>query len=477
MQGPLLVLLVACSTLAAATCAPGRPPVSQRKFQSPSVEAVIANVASQIVDKDIACIFANALPNTLDTTIYAHTPIDGHNDTFVLTGDIEAMWLRDSMNQILPYMDFTSGDAGLRELLQGVVHRQTMQINTDVYANAHNYAASQGNTPHANDQTSKPAFLGTRTAAMTPMIFERKYELDSLCAFLKLSRVYHQATNDSTPFTPAWVDAIWAVLDAMADMQTPTASYSGTYTFQRCDSCEPMDTLIHGLGWPGAATGMVRSAFRPSDDATVYPFNIPANAMAVVELNHIAALLATLGQQSAAATAVELAKEIEEGIERYGVAVHPTKGEVYAYEVDGFGNQLFMDDANSPSLLGLPYLGYRPATDPRYKNTRSMVLDASTNPYFFAGTAGNGTGGPHNGLGWVWPMGIIMRAMTSTDDAEITMCLNMLRDTAANTGFMHESFWKDNAGQYTRPWFAWANSFFGELILTLTKKRPHLLFQ
>lgn len=385
------------------------------------------------------------------------------------------MWLRDSMNQVLPYMPLASRDAGLQALLRGLVRRQSVQMLTDVYANAHNYDAAQGNTPHGGDATTRPSFLGTRVAAMTPLVFERKYELDSLCAFLKLSRAYHAATNDTQPFTPRWRAAVAAVLDAMADMQSATAAYSGTYTFQRCSSCEPMDTLQHGVGWPAAATGMVRSCFRPSDDANVYPFNIPANAMAVVELRELSSLLLVLGQSALAQRAQALASDIDKGIRQFGLMAREG-GSVFAYEVDGFGNQLFMDDSNTPSLLSLPYLGYLDASDPVYQRTRSAVLSTATNPYFFAGSAGNGTGGPHNGYGFVWPLGIIMRAMTSVDDGEITMCLAMLRDSAAGTGFMHESFWKDNAAQYTRPWFAWANSFFGELILTLAATRPHLIF-
>jgi meiotically up-regulated gene 157 (Mug157) protein len=147
---------------------------------------------------------------------------------------------------------------------------------------------------------------------------------------------------------------------------------------------------------------------------------------------------------------------------------------IYAYEVDGFGNQLLMDDANVPSLLSLSYLGCCTANDPVYVRTRSFVL-SDDNPYFFRGKAGEGIGGPHVGLHMIWPLGIIMRALTSNDDKEILNCLRVLKNTHAGTGFMHEAFDKDDPKKFTRSWFAWANTMFGELIVKLHEQRPHLL--
>eukprot|EP00753_Platysulcus_tardus_P003121 PLAT12268.5.p1 GENE.PLAT12268.5~~PLAT12268.5.p1 ORF type:complete len:232 (-),score=132.35 PLAT12268.5:14-709(-) len=224
---------------------------------------------------------------------------------------------------------------------------------------------------------------------------------------------------------------------------------------------------------------MIKTAFRPSDDSTMLPFNIPSNAMAASLLPSAAKLLDAVQQPQLAEEARRLAEDIERGIRRHGIIHHAAAdgdGTVYAYEVDGFGNSYFMDDANVPSLLSLPYLGFLRKDDATYLRTRALVL-SEANPYFYNGSAGNGTGGPHNGYGYVWPISQMMRALTSTSDAEIRLCLQQLIDSSAGTGFMHESFWLDDAQQYTRPWFAWANSLFGQLILQLAAERPWLIFK
>jgi meiotically up-regulated gene 157 (Mug157) protein len=133
-----------------------------------------------------------------------------------------------------------------------------------------------------------------------------------------------------------------------------------------------------------------------------------------------------------------------------------------------------MDDANVPSLLSLPYLGCCASDDPLYLRTRAFVL-SDHNPYYFRGTEGAGIGGPHAGMDRIWPLGLIMQALTSRDDDEIVRVLETLKSTHAGTGFMHEAFHKDAAEEYTRSWFAWANTLFGELVLTVLRERPHLL--
>ena len=499
----------------------GRPPPRLRKFVSPAVDAEIARIKAKMSDPQLAQLFENCLPNTLDTTIFSFTEgsastVDAvrdtvhdtaaADDTFVITGDIDAMWLRDSMNQVLPYFRFARKDARLQALLRGVVNRQALCVRTDAFANAFNLNRNGNPGPHQDDATTSPSFLGTRVDAMSPAVFERKYELDSLMAFLKLSRTYHTATNDTTPFDAPWLSAVSTVLAIVSAQRDDAQQQFGAclqgntqcnaqYLFQR-QALEPTDSLEHGRGPPFRRTGMSRTPFRPSDDATTLPYLIPANAMAVVELRNIANVLRalptpacdTISAHGAVSTcpvsplklateAEALAHGLQEGIETHGVVKHSSgSGDVYAYEVDGFGNHYFMDDANVPSLLSLPYLGYVDKSDERYLRTRKAVLSTSGNPYFFSGAAGEGTGGPHIGLNYVWPMGIIVRALTSDDDAEIAHCLTMLRNAANTTGFMHESFWADDAGVFTRPWFAWANSLYGELILTLADSRPHLIF-
>jgi len=467
----LVTLFLATIVLSAAADSPGRPNPSSRRFVSPAVDSAIDALAAKMKNHNLATIFSNALPNTLDTTVQ----VAGPSDTFIITGDITAMWQRDSTNQVLPYLRYVQQDAKLKGLFQGLIRRQVNNLLTDPYANSFKFSATSSPSPHLSDSTTAPSFLGTTVDAMGPMIFERKYELDSLVHVLKLSYEYVAASNDTSVLDDAWVSAIELAIQTMRDQQAGFADEGQPpYIFQRTTP-QPTDSLSHGRGTPVKRTGMVRSAFRPSDDATTYQFNIPANAMASVYLNRSAQLLDLVGKASLASEARALAQEIAAAIEAHGVIQHPTAGQVYAYEVDGYGNALFMDDANVPSLLSLPYLGWCAPDDTLYKNTRKAVLSGA-NPYFFNGTAGEGVGGPHNGYGYVWPMSIMMRALTSTDEAEVASALSLLEASTAGTGFMHESFWKDSVGQYTRPWFAWANSLFGELILTVADRYPGLLF-
>jgi len=242
------------------------------------------------------------------------------------------------------------------------------------------------------------------------------------------------------------------------------------YCFTRLTTV-PTDTLMFGVGAPAKRCGLSKSPFRPSDDATILPFLIPSNAFAVVYLRAISKLL----PNELAQTAPTFAHCIDQAIQKYAIIQHPTFGQIYGYEVDGFGNFIMMDDANIPSLLSLPYLGYVANSNSVYQRTRNTIW-STNNPYFFSGTAGAGIGGPHDGLGWIWPMSIIMKALTSSNDTEIMECLNLLIQASAGTGFMHESFWLDSVDSYTRPWFGWANSLFGELILNLAETKPYLIF-
>ena len=427
-----------------------RPAPKERCFTSPAVEAAIERIAAEMADTQLARQFANALPNTLDTTVdFTDGP---RPDTFVITGDIDAMWLRDSTAQVWPYLAFARDDARLQALLAGVVNRQVRCVLIDPYANAFN-KGSEG-SQWSSDQTT-----------MRDELHERKWELDSLCAVIRLSHGYWRATGDTSPFDADWARAMVLVLQTMREQQRRDGP--GPYRFQRM-ALSPTDTLpFDGEGWPARPNGLIRSGFRPSDDACQYPYLIPANFYAVSSLRQLDMLATALGQRVLAADARALAGEVD--------AALPSQG-LLPYETDGYGNALFMDDANVPSLLALPYLGCLRADDPRYRVTRTFVLSAD-NPFFFEGRAARGIGGPHCGLGMIWPLALTMQAMTSTDDAEILQCLTMLKNSDAGTGFMHESFHQDDASRYTRPWFAWANSLFGELILQLAAERPQLLRQ
>jgi meiotically up-regulated gene 157 (Mug157) protein len=189
--------------------------------------------------------------------------------------------------------------------------------------------------------------------------------------------------------------------------------------------------------------------------------------MAVSNLRKAAEILSTVnGESGLAAECTALADQVEAALKEKAIVNHPVFGPIYAYEADGFGNTLLQDDSNVPSLLSLAYLIPEMASDPVWQNTRRFVL-SEYNPCFFSGAAGEGVGGPHIGYDMVWPMSIMMRAFTATDDEELRDCVAMLLATDAGTGFIHESFHKDNASYFTREWFAWQNSLFGELILKL----------
>jgi hypothetical protein len=424
-----------------------RPDPSQRKFVSDAVEAKIVEVKRVIADPELAWLFENCFPNTLDTTVTFGSR-ENRPDTVVVTGDINAMWLRDSTAQITPYVPLARHDKKLKEMIAGVINRQTFCILIDRYANAFSFGAKA--CPWGvND---KPA--------LRPELCERKWEIDSLCYPIRLAHAYWTTTGDESCFHAEWKQACQLIVQTFREQQRLKGP--GPYSFQRTTD-NPIDTPpFKGLGNPTKPVGLIHSAFRPSDDACVYPFLIPANMFAVVALNQLAEILSAVSADKVlAGDCRELAQQVGEAVNKYG-----KNGPNYVYEVDGFGNELFMDDANAPSLLSLPYLGWCAASDPIYLRTRAKIL-SDANPYFFRGHAGEGIGGPHVGQNMIWPLGIIMRALTSTDDKEITLCLKMLKTTHGGTGFMHEAFHKDDPKKFTRSWFAWANTIFGELILKL----------
>ncbi len=436
-----------------------RPAPGDRKFRSDAVEAKITAVKAELgSDSELAWMFENCFPNTLDTTV-RFGQLDGKPDTFVITGDIPAMWLRDSTAQVWPYLPLIRDDKPLQQLIVGVINRQTRCILIDPYANAFNFDSEGSEWDH--DLT-----------AMKPQLHERKWEIDSLCYPIRLAHGYWQTTGDASPFDPRWQEAMRLVIKTFREQQRKDGP--GPYSFLR-QTTTPNDTLnLEGYGNPVKPCGLIASGFRPSDDACIYPFLIPSNMFAVTVLRGLTDLAKATNRADLAGEASTLADEVNKALKTYTAAVHGEHGRVYAYEVDGFGNQLFMDDANVPSLLSLPYLGCAAATDPTYQNTRRFIL-SSDNPYFFKGKAAEGIGGPHVGLGMIWPLSIIMRGLTSTDETEISACLTTLVRTHAGTGFMHESFNKDDPSKFTRAWFAWANALFGEFVLKVLHEHPQML--
>jgi meiotically up-regulated gene 157 (Mug157) protein len=446
----------------AAPFASKRPAPAQRNFTSPAIEAEIARVKAKIADPELAWMFENCYPNTLDTTVQTGT-IDGQPDTFVITGDIEAMWLRDSSAQVQPYIHLVAQDPRLQRLFQGLIQRQARCILIDPYANAYMH------DPKAMTDLS---WSQTDDTDMKPGVAERKWEIDSLCYPIRLAHGYLAATGDLAAFDDTWRTAMRTIVQTFRDQQRKDGD--GPYKFNRTAS-EPTETLAHGYGWPTKVTGMIHSGFRPSDDACTYPYFIPGNAFAVVSLRQLAEMTEKTGLDADfKAECLALAVEVETAMHQYGRMKDAAGNDIWAYEVDGYGNALFMDDANVPSLLSLPFLGFCTKDDPLYLRTRAAVLSAR-NPYYYEGRVLHGVGSPHSGLNTIWPISLMIQALTSTDDTEIRACLGELKAAAAPRGFMNESVGKDDATIFTRSWFAWANSLFGELILTLMTEKPSLL--
>lgn len=458
----LSALLPAASVAASPSFASKRPPRSARAFTSSAVEEEIRRVKAKVADPELAWLFENCYPNTLDTTVQPGT-VDGKPDTFVITGDIDAMWLRDSSAQLQTYVHLTPRDAALRRLFHGALQRQARCILVDPYANAFMKDVSARSSLSAVDDLTE----------MKPGVAERKWEIDSLCYPMRLAHGYWTATRDKAPFDDLWATGMARAVATLKEQQRIDGP--GPYRFQRRDP-SPTETLMFGgYGAPTRKVGLIHSGFRPSDDACVFPFLIPSNLFAVSALTMLSTVLREARGDTAGALAAEaLAASVRRALDQHGRMPDGRGGQVWAFEVNGYGDAIFMDDANVPSLSALPLLGAAARNDPLYRRTAALSW-SSRNPYFFAGTAAQGIGGPHVGMDMIWPMSIITRALLSDDDDEIRQCLTWLKATHGGTGFMHESFHKDDPAKFTRSWFAWANGLFGDLILHLERHRPALL--
>lgn len=386
--------------------------------------------------------------NTIETTVKECD----NGDYFVITGDIPALWLRDSSAQLRPYAVHCNESEELREIFRGVIRRHAFYVNLDPYSNAFNEVSHD--EAHTDD-----------TDFSSPYIWERKYEVDSLCASIYLVSDYFEVTKDMSIFTDELHGMFRSIIDTFIKEQNHAEN--STYYFRRTD-CPETDTMpLDGKGNPTVYTGMTWSGFRPSDDRCLYNYLIPANMMAVVAMKKASELLLIgYNDKEYAEKCRILGTEIKEGIEKYGTYIHPVYGKIYAYETDGLGNYRLMDDANSPSLLSAPYLGFCDVNDPVYQNTRSFILSES-NPFYFVGKAAKGIGSPHTGENMIWHISLTMQILTSTSEEEKQECLKMLSKTHAGTNFMHESFNKDDASDFTRTWFAWANSLFAQMLGTL----------
>ncbi len=440
-----------------------RPTLDQRKFSSIAVENLIDKIKSSIRDPQLAWMFENCFPNTLDTTVDFEF-INGKPDSFIITGDIDAMWLRDSTAQIWPYLPLINQDKKLRELFRGLINRQAKCILIDPYANA--FFKDMNRDTHWKDDKPAP----------NPGVHERKWEIDSLCYPIRLSYGYYKETGDTSVFNEDWDKAMRLAVSTLRTEQRIDGT--SPYYFIRTGANYTVSAAFQGTGRPIKPVGLIASIFRPSDDGTVFPFLIPSNLFAVQSLNQLGVIYNNvIGDRQFARNCINFAREVQDALNRHSIFEHKHYGKIYAYEVDGYGNRLYVDDPNVPSLISIPYLlESKYYNQEIYLNTRRYLL-SSDNPYYFKGKAGEGQGGPHAGKDTIWPMGIILRAMTSNDDEEIAWCIRTLLNTHAGTGFIHETFHKDDASKYSRSWFAWANTLFGEIIVRLYEERPEILTQ
>lgn len=437
-----------------------RPLPGDRKFKSQAIESAIKQFKDKVNNQEIAWLFGNCFPNTLDTTV-THEIRNGKPDTYVITGDIDAMWLRDSTAQVWPYLDFMKSDVPLQKLIAGVIYRQTHYILKDPYANA--FYLDEHKVGHWKDDITE----------MKAGIHERKWEIDSLCYPIRLAYQYWKKTSDIKPFDDSWKKSIVSTRNVFKEQQRKTDR--GPYKFQRRTEFATDGVPLNGYGYPVKPVGLICSMFRPSDDATLFPFLIPSNFFAVVSLRQAAEMIREILHDPILSESLELlAREVEDALKQHAVVKHAKYGEIYAYEVNGMGSYNLMDDANVPSLLSLPYLGAVSEMDPVYLNTRKFLLSAD-NPFYFEGKAGKGIGGPHVGVDMIWPLSIIMQGLTTINAEEVRYCIQALTKTHGGTGFMHEAFHKDDASNFTRSWFAWANTIFGEFLWKTFRERPDLL--
>ncbi|WP_314060410.1 glycoside hydrolase family 125 protein [uncultured Vagococcus sp.] len=389
--------------------------------------------------------FSNCFANTLLTTVKRLED----NTTFLLTGDIPAMWLRDSTAQVRPYLPIAKKDPDLAEMIAGLVKRQFFYINMDPYANAFNEEAN--NAGHQDDHT-----------VMTPWIWERKYEIDSLCYPVQLAYLLYKATGDTAHFNQDFQDGVEKILTVWETEQDHSQS---PYNFER-ETWREEDTLTHdGKGTPVGKTGMTWSGFRPSDDRCIYGYLVPSNMFAVVVLDYLAEIYTDiLPQPAVVSRANQLKKEIDAGIKKFAQVNNANGETIFAYEVDGLGNFSIQDDSNVPSLMAAPYLGYCEDTDPVYLATRKTLL-SKENPYYYEGKFAKGIGSSHTPENYIWPIAVSIEGMTTSDKSEKKRILDMLAATTGGTGLMHEGVNVDNPEEFTREWFSWANMMFCELVM------------
>ena len=394
----------------------------------------------------LAELYRNCYPNTIETA----TEFMPDGSVFVLTGDIPAMWLRDSTAEVSHYIPLATENEEIGNLIKGVIKRQRMYIETEPYANA--FKKKPNRHREFDDYPLN-----------NPIVWERKYEIDSLCYPIRLTYLYWKATGNKSVLGEDFVKSAKITVDLWRTEQHHFEK--SPYQFTRKKAPEK-DTLgNNGMGNPVEYTGMTWSGFRPSDDSCRYGYLVASNMFASVVLGYLAEMLEAehKDETELISECKALKAEIEAGINKFAVIETENHGKIYACEVNGKGDYFLFDDANVPSLLSAPYLGFCDCEDEIYRNTRSLIL-SKDNPYYYEGKFAKGVGSPHTPEGYIWHIALSMQGLTSNSPDEIREILHMLETTDGGKGYMHEGFDANNPKKFTRSWFSWSCSLFAELV-------------
>ncbi|CAN8098999.1 unnamed protein product [Discula destructiva] len=509
-----------------------RPRPECRTYAVPAVDDYIDKMESRITDPDLYRLFQNSFPNTLDTMVkwHGHARDAEGNETaeelsYIITGDIDAMWLRDSASQLYSYLSFlsphnTEGDddiGSLNSLWRGLINSHARYIIISPFCHSFQPPLESGIPPTHNGAFT----VNNPRPGYDPIkVFDCKWELDSLASFLQVSVGYWEQTHDLAFFARYnWIEAVRAAVDAAGAMRLGTYDDEGrvqrsAWTFTGWTNRGSETLTNDGLGNPVRSNGMVRTAFRPSDDATIFQLLVPANMMWAKYLEEASVMVEELAEGAVRpidpekqAMARELTRTmrdfafgIRKGIDEDAIVTHREFGDIFAYECDGYGGVNLMDDANVPSLLSMPLFQYAesrfalPDSAKRrnysaiYQNTRKFAM-STANPYWAQGPAISAVGGPHLGPGKAWPMSALVAAMTAFDvesgfvdsrgknvqgdESSAALMefvggqLGMVLNSTSGWGVVHESVNSWMGTSFTRAWFGWANGLLGELVVRI----------